>query len=176
MGQCPTRRSGGRFRGRLKKGLQTALEAEVAQEIEALLGREALTELDLAALELALRQRTLRLATHAIERLLHADLSDEASARLRCPGGRKRATSHAGPRTSQACWAPMRLERAYYHCSGCGRGFHPRDQHMGIEIPCRDSPGRYPFHFGHRCARRAILRESWEGHSRQHLAPFWVYP
>jgi hypothetical protein len=55
MGQFPTRRSGGQFRGRPKKGLQTALEAEVTQEIEALLGREALAELDFEALEVALR-------------------------------------------------------------------------------------------------------------------------
>ena len=54
MGQCPTGRSGGHFRGRPKKGLQTALEAEVTQEIEALLGREALAELDFEALEVAL--------------------------------------------------------------------------------------------------------------------------
>src|SRR6267378_4379069 len=87
MGQCPTRRSGG-FRGRPKKGLQTALEAEVAQEVEALLGREALAELDFEALEVALRQRTLRLAAHAIEQRLNADLSDEVSA-LRCPCGNR---------------------------------------------------------------------------------------
>ena len=27
----------------------------------------------------------------------------------------------------------LRLERAYYHCSSCGHGFCPRDQHLGIE-------------------------------------------
>jgi hypothetical protein len=28
---------------------------------------------------------------------------------------------------------PLQLERAYYHCSGCGHGFCPRDEHLGIE-------------------------------------------
>ena len=79
MGQCPTRRSGGRFRSRPKKGLQTALEAEVAREVEALLARQALAELDFAALEVTLRQRTLHLAAHAIEQRLNADLSDEVA-------------------------------------------------------------------------------------------------
>src|SRR5437899_2450631 len=28
---------------------------------------------------------------------------------------------------------PLRLERAYYHCAACGRGFCPRDRAMGLE-------------------------------------------
>lgn len=92
MGQCPTRRCDGRFRGRPKKGLQTALEAEVAQEVEALLGREALAELDFEALEVTLRHRTLRLAAHAIAQRLNADFSDEASTRLRCACGKEAST------------------------------------------------------------------------------------
>jgi len=27
----------------------------------------------------------------------------------------------------------MTLERAYYHCSTCGQGFHPRDRALGLE-------------------------------------------
>jgi hypothetical protein len=132
MGQCPTRRSGGRFRGRPKKGLQTALEGEVAQEVEALLGREALAELDFEALEVALRQRTLRLAAHAIEQRLNADLSDEASA-LHCPCGN--AARYVARRTKNvvSVLGPLRLERAYYHCSACGHGYCPRDAHLEIE-------------------------------------------
>lgn len=133
MGQCPTGRSGGRFRGCPKKGLQTALEAEVAQEVEALLGREALAELDFESLEVALRQRTLRLAAHAIEQRLNADFSDEVSARLRCPCGHE--ARHVARRTKNvvSVLGPLRLERAYYHCSACGHGFYPRDQRLGIE-------------------------------------------
>src|SRR5712691_1803903 len=104
MGQCPTPRSGGRFRGRPKKGLQTALEAEVAQEVEALLGRQALAELDFEALEVALRQRTLRLAAHAIEQRLNADLSDEASA-LCCPCGNR--ARYVARRTKNVVSVPL---------------------------------------------------------------------
>ncbi len=133
MGQCPTRRCGGRFRGGPKKGLQTALEAEVAQEVEALLGREALAELDFEALEVALRQRTLRLAAHAIEQRLNADLSDEASARLRCPCGSEARYVARRTKNVVSVLGPLRLERAYYHCSSCGQGFCPRDRQLGLE-------------------------------------------
>src|SRR5260370_27969419 len=132
MGQCPTRRSGGRFRGRPKKGLQTALEAEVAQEVEALLGREALAELDFAALEVTLRQRTLRLAAHAIEQRLNADLSDEASA-MHCPCGNRARYVARRTKNVVSVLGPLRLERAYYHCSACGHGYCPRHDHLRIE-------------------------------------------
>ena len=46
--------------------------------------------------------------------------------------GTKHAMSHVGPRTSSSVLGPLRLERAYYHCSACGHGFYPRDQHLGI--------------------------------------------
>jgi len=105
MGQCPTRRSGGRFRGRPKKGLQTALEGEVAQEVEALLGREALAELDFEALEVTLRQGTLRLAAHAIEQRLNADLPMKRARRIVLVGT-QRVMLRAGPRMWLACWVP----------------------------------------------------------------------
>ena len=46
-------------------------------------------ELDFKALEVTLRQRTLRLAAHAIAQRLNADSSDEASTRLRCACGKE---------------------------------------------------------------------------------------
>ena len=132
MGQCPTGNSGGGFRCRQKKGLQTVLEADVVQEVEALLGREAVAELDFEALEVALRQRTLGLAARAIEQRLNADLSD-AAASVDCDCGEP--ARYVGRRTKQvqSVLGRLRLERAYYHCSSCGHGFCPRDQHLGIE-------------------------------------------
>ena len=64
MGQCPARESGGGFRKRPKKGSKPPWETKVVEEVEALLGREAVAELDFEAL--ALRQRTLGLAARAI--------------------------------------------------------------------------------------------------------------
>ena len=52
----------------LKKNLFADLLAtDVVPEIEALLGRQAVEELDLEALELAVRQRVLQLAATAVE-------------------------------------------------------------------------------------------------------------
>lgn len=109
------------------------MEAEIVQEVEALLGREAVAELDFEALEVALRHRTLRLAARAIAQRLNADTSDEAGPLLSCRcGGQAR---FAGRRTKQvqSVLGPLRLERAYYHCSSCGHGLCPRDRHLGIE-------------------------------------------
>ena len=132
MGGCPTRSSGG-FRSRPKKGLQTALESEVVQEVEALLGREAVAELDFEALEMALRHGTLRLAARAIEQRLNADTSDEVASRVPCRCGGE--AHFAGRRSKQfhSVLGPLRLERAYYHCSSCSHGCYPRDKHLGIE-------------------------------------------
>ena len=131
MGGCPTRSSGG-FRSRPKKGLQTALESEVVQEVEALLGREAVAELDFEALEMALRHGTLRLAARAIEQRLNADTLDEVASHVPCRCGGK--VHFAGRRSKhfQSVLGPLRLERAYYHCSSCSDGCCPRDKHLGI--------------------------------------------
>ena len=132
MGECPTGKPGGRFQSRPKKGLQTALEAEAVQEVEALLGPEAVAELDFEALEVALRHRTLGLAARAIEQRLNADLSDEASA-LRCPCGNRARYVARRTKNVVSVLGPLRLERAYYHCSACGQGYCPRDAHLEIE-------------------------------------------
>jgi hypothetical protein len=133
MGQCPTRESGGGFGKRPKKGLQTALETEVVQEVEALLGREAVAELDFEALEVALRQRTLGLAARAIEQRLNADLSDETGSQLDCRCGKPARYAGRRAKQVQSVLGRLRLERAYYHCPACGHGFCPRDQNLGIE-------------------------------------------
>ena len=73
-----------------KKNLLAGLLAiDVVQEIETLLGRQVLENLDLEALELAVRQQVLQLAGRAVEQRINADLSDARGARLACPCGKK---------------------------------------------------------------------------------------
>lgn len=97
------------------------------------MGRQAVADLDFEALEVAVRQQVLQLAGRAVEQRFNADLSDEVSAWLRCSCGR--AARYAGRRTKQveSVLGPLRLERAYYHCSSCGHGYCPRDKHLSIE-------------------------------------------
>jgi hypothetical protein len=109
------------------------LASDVVQEIETLLGRQAVEELDLEALELSVRQHVLQLAGAAVEQRLNADTSDERGSRT-CYGCGQSAR-FAGRRSKQvqSVLGPLRLERAYYHCTTCGHGYCPRDQHLGIE-------------------------------------------
>jgi hypothetical protein len=109
------------------------LASDVVQEIETLLGRQAVEDLDLEALELAVRQHVLQLAGAAVEQRLNADTSDERGSRTCCGCGQP--ARFAGRRTKQvqSVLGPLRLERAYYHCASCGHGYCPRDQHLGIE-------------------------------------------
>ena len=102
-------------------------------EIEALVGRQAIDGLDLEALEMAVRQQALQLAARAVEQRLNADTSDNAGPHLPCRcGGEAR---YAGRRSKRfhSVLGSLHLQRAYYHCGSCGRGFCPRDRSLGVE-------------------------------------------
>jgi hypothetical protein len=103
------------------------------QEIETLLGRQAVADLDLEALELAVRQQVLQLAGAAVEQRLNADTSDERGARTGCRCGQEARLVGRRSKQVQSVLGPLQLERAYYHCSSCGHGFCPRDGQLGIE-------------------------------------------
>jgi len=127
MGKC-------RRRARLKKNLFARLLAiDVVQEIETLLGRQTVEDLDLEALELAVRKQVLQLAGTAVEQRLNADTSDEQGSRTRCACGQEARLVGRRSKRVQSVLGSLQLQRAYYHCSGCGRGFCPRDEHLGIE-------------------------------------------
>jgi hypothetical protein len=125
---------GNRKRTRLKKNLFADLLAvDIVQEMEILLGRQAVEAVDFEALEVAVRQQVLQLAGQAVAQRLNADTRDEQGSRIRCGCGQE--ARYAGRRAKQveSVLGPLRLERAYYHCSACGHGFYPRDQELGIE-------------------------------------------
>jgi len=103
------------------------------QEIEALLGRQAVDALDMEALEMSVRQQALQLAARAVEQRLNADTSDNAGPSLPCScGGEAR---YAGRRSKHfhSALGSLHLQRAYYHCPSCGGGFCPRDRSLGLE-------------------------------------------
>lgn len=103
----------------------------MVQEIESLLGRQAVEELDLEALELAVRQQVLQLAARAVEQRLNADTSDEVGSRIPCRCGSQAHFAGRRSKQFQSVLGPLRLERAYYYCSSCGHGCCPRDKHLG---------------------------------------------
>lgn len=89
--------------------------------------------MDLEALESAVRRQALQLAARAVEQRLNADHSDGESSHRVCPCGQ--LARHAGRREKMftSALGLLKLERAYYHCGGCGQGFCPRDRQLGLE-------------------------------------------
>jgi len=109
------------------------LVAEVEQEIEALLGTGAVEELDLEAVETALRRRALRVAARLLEERLNADHCDQSGTTRPCGCGQKARYVGRRAKRFQSVLGGLNLERAYYHCPACGEGCCPRDQALGLE-------------------------------------------
>jgi hypothetical protein len=78
--------------------------------VELLLGRQALADLDLEALESAVRRQALALAARAVEQRLNADHSDAAGAqqRCRCCGKQARCTERR-EKTFTSVLGPLKL-------------------------------------------------------------------
>jgi len=105
-----------------KTAFDGLLAAEILWDIEALLGRQSLEDLDLEALETAVRRQALLLAGRAVEQRLNADHSDAAS-HAGCECGQ--LARYAGRREKQfeSVLGPLKLKRAYFYCEACGHGF-----------------------------------------------------
>ena len=48
-----------------------------------------------------------------------------------CSCGRSARCAGRHPKTFETALGPLTLERAYYHCQPCGRGWFPRDAALG---------------------------------------------
>ena len=89
--------------------------------------------MDLEAVEVAARRQALWLAARALEQRLNADTSDYAGPELACACGQSARYVGRRAKSFVSVLGPLRLERAYYHCAACGRGFCPRDRAMRLE-------------------------------------------
>jgi hypothetical protein len=123
-----------RLKPRIKKtALAVEVRSEVAEELVALLGRQSVEELDLEALEMVARRTVLAWAARLIQNWLNADESDRRRSVVLCGCGRAARYVERRSKRVQSALGELELQRAYYHCSHCGRGFCPRDQQLGIE-------------------------------------------
>lgn len=84
-------------------------------------------------METAARRQALGLAARALEQRLNADTSDYAGPQLACACGQSARYVDRRAKTFMSVLGPLRLERAYYHCAACGRGFCPRDRARRLE-------------------------------------------
>jgi hypothetical protein len=134
VGRWPIGRGGSLLRRGQKKGLQANLQDEILQEIETLLGHQAIQDLDFEAVEMAARRQALRLAARALEQRLNADTSDHAGPELPCSCGAPAQYHGRHQKTFESVLGPLHLERAYYHCAQCESGFCPRDRALRMEL------------------------------------------
>lgn len=134
MGRSPTGGfRGGLARGGQKRGLQADFQAAIVQEIETLLGRQAVQGLDFEALETAVRQQALQVAARALERWLNADTSDHTGSHLPCACGATAQYRGRHGKSFQSVLGALHLQRAYYYCPQCQSGFCPRDRALSLE-------------------------------------------
>ena len=73
------------------------------------------------------------MAGRAVEQRLNADHSDADSSAQRCACGEIARYVGRRAKTFTSVLGPLRLERAYFHCARCGRGFCPRDRQLGLD-------------------------------------------
>ena len=81
----------------------------------------------------------------AVARRLNADHSDEQGPRQPCGCGEKARYAGRRPKTFTAALGEITLERAWYHCEHCHRGFSPRDRAFGLDgtgVPVRKDETR----------------------------------
>jgi hypothetical protein len=83
---------------------------------------------------MAARRQALRLAARALEQRLNADTSDHAGPELPCSCGEPAQYRGRHEKTFESVLGPLRLERAYYHCTKCQGGFYPRDRALRLEL------------------------------------------
>ncbi|MDE0627165.1 MAG: ISKra4 family transposase [Bryobacterales bacterium] len=121
-----------RHQRRKKKACAEEFAPALEAEVDRFLAPGATDGIDLEAFELHMRRQALRLAALAVERRLNADLSDGEPRPHECSCGRQARYAGRFPKTFETALGPLTLERAYYHCQRCGKGFCPRDAALDL--------------------------------------------
>jgi hypothetical protein len=90
-------------------------------------------KLDLEATEIHLRNAAFQIAARALELRINADTSDFTGPQRPCPCGQTARYAGRCGKTFTSVLGDLRLQRAYYHCEDCGKGFCPRDRAFGMD-------------------------------------------
>jgi len=109
------------------------MDNNILDELEASFGDElALAGDDLGAVETAVADHVRQLGKALLQRLLDRKPHGYQGSSIACGcGGRKRFVGHR-LRDVHTLFGWVRVERAYYHCGGCGEGLFPYDQESGL--------------------------------------------
>ena len=117
---------------RQKKACAQEFAPAIEAELDRFVAPGAADTVDFEALESRLRQRALELAARAVEQRFHADRSDHTGPARPCPCGQPARYAGRRAKTFATVLGRLTMERAYYHCSACGKGFFPRDLALGM--------------------------------------------
>ena len=90
-------------------------------------------EIDFEALETAMRRRALQLAARLLEQRFNRDHSDYQGSSLPCACGRRARYVERRWKGFHSVVGELKLQRAYYYCWECERGFCPRDRVLGMD-------------------------------------------
>lgn len=121
-----------RKEGKKNFELEKELQQEVSHEMRQLLGHVG-ENLDLEALEVAVRSVVFKIAAKLVENKLNSEDSDFQGSTLPCRCGKQARFQGRRSKEFQSILGPLLLRRAYYYCSDCGDGFFPRDRLLGLE-------------------------------------------
>ena len=82
---------------------------------------------------MAVRERALEVAAHAVKQHFNSDHSDYVGQQAPCSCGKGARYAGRRDKTFETVLGQLALGRAYYHCAACERGFCPRDRQLGLE-------------------------------------------
>lgn len=95
---------------------------------------------DLEALEMAIRSSMHQMGGLLLEKLMNSDAGDYGGARIDCGQGHQAHFVEYRSKQLTTVLSPVKVERAYYHCEGCGSGIVPKDRDLDI-VGTSFSPG-----------------------------------
>ena len=107
--------------------------AEVKQIAARIVQSSELAEQNFGGLEFLVRRLMLDLAAKMLKPALERLNGGYQGNTIRCSCGRTARFKGQREAWLDTIMGPLRLEKAYYYCSGCGRGFSPLEEMMGLK-------------------------------------------
>ena len=86
----------------------------------------------LGVLEDAMRAALATAGARLLEAVLGGDDDGYAGPHAKCVSGHQASFAGRRAKTIATVLGPVRVSRAWYHCPGCGHGFAPRDEQLGV--------------------------------------------
>jgi hypothetical protein len=93
---------------------------------------QRLGHLDLEATEAAVRAAMLRLGASLLEQLLSTDGGRHLGPHIACGQGHQATFVDYRTKGLQTTLGPVRMRRAYYHCTTCRHGVIPKDRELDV--------------------------------------------